>query len=304
MNDTDSQRRVTKPGLLVRLTTPPAPRPGELSLVEELGPKGRTKALSATLVFLALVVALFAWVIRRFQIKAQFAPELWRPFRLWGTWRFLLIGLANTLKAAAIAFVLAIVIGIAMSMWRTGPSKLGRVLSTIYVEGFRACALVLLVTFSFFQIPKVPGPFQDWSLFRYAFVALILGLTLYYSTVFAEVVRSSLRSLPKGQEEAGLAIGLSPGRVQRAILMPQALRRALPNLITQGASLLKDTSLGSLIVYPELLKSADIIGGFGDGLSPNQLQTYLVAGAMYVSVIAVFTSIANRLERRRVSSSR
>jgi glutamate transport system permease protein len=294
---------MTKPAqgsLLVRLTTPPPPRPGELSLVEELGPRGRAKALTATLTFLALVAVGIAWVIRRFQIKGQFAPELWRPFRQWAIWKFLLIGLANTVKAAAIAFVLAMAIGIMMAMWRTGPSKVGRLLSTAYVEGFRACALVLLITFSFFQIPKLGGPFAGWSLFRYAFTALVLGLTLYYSTVFAEVVRSSLRSLAKGQQEAGLAIGLSPGQTQRVILMPQALRRALPNLVTQGASLLKDSSLGALIVYPELLKQAGIVGEF----SSNQLQTYVVAGAMYVSVIALFSSLAHRLERRSSSSPR
>jgi glutamate transport system permease protein len=78
------------------------------------------------------------------------------------------------------------------------------------------------------------------------------------------------------------------------VLLPQALRRALPNLITQSASLLKDTSLGALIVYPELLKQASIVGEFGS----NQLQTFIVAGVMYVATIALVTSVALRLAYR------
>lgn len=287
----------TRPTLLQRMTTPPPVRPGELNLVEELGPKGRRNAALATGAFLLVLLAVFAWVVRRFQIRGQFAPELWRPFRQWAIWRFLLEGLANTLKAALVAQILALVIGIFMAMWRTRPSRLTRTLASIYVEGFRACALVLLITFWFFQLPRLV---DGWSLYRYAFAAVVLGLALYYSTVFAEVIRSSLNSLPKGQSEAALSIGLTPGRAQRLILLPQALRRAMPNLVTQTASLLKDTSLGALIVYPELLKQASIVGEFGS----NQLQTFIVAGAMYVGVIAVITSIANRLERRTSTTSR
>jgi glutamate transport system permease protein len=277
--------------LLERMTTPPPPRPGELNLVEELGPRGRRRAALATFVFLAVLVAAAAWAVWRFQIRGQFEAELWRPFRQWAIWRFLLEGLANTLKAALVAELLALTIGVLMAMWRTRPTPAARWLSTVYVEGFRACALVLLISFWFFQLPRLV---DGWSIFRYAFAAVVIGLTLYYSTVFAEVVRSALNSLPRGQSEAALSIGLTPARAQRLVLLPQALRRALPNLITQSASLLKDTSLGALIVYPELLKQASIVGEFGS----NQLQTFIVAGVMYVATIALVTSVALRLAYR------
>ncbi len=291
---------MTRPSLLERMTTPPAPRPGELNLVEELGPRGRRRAAVATLVFMLVLLAAAVWSVRRFQQRGQFDAELWRPFRQWAIWRFLLEGLANTLKAALVAELLALTIGVLMAMWRTRTSRTTRTLAAIYVEGFRACALVLLISFWFFQLPRLV---DGWSIFRYAFAAVVLGLTLYYSTVFAEVIRSALQSLPKGQSEAALSIGLTPARAQRYVLLPQALRRALPNLITQSASLLKDTSLGALIVYPELLKQASIVGEFGS----NQLQTFIVAGAMYIATIALVTSLALRLAARaggRTGSSR
>ena len=271
--------------------------PGELQLVEALGPRGRRRALVATAVSTLLLALAAVWAIRRFQVKGQFAPELWRPFRLWATWRYLLLGLVNTLKAAAAAFVLATVIGIAMALLRSGPSRAARIVSTVYVEAFRACALVLLITFLFFQMSHW---FSGWALESYALAAVIVALTMYYSAVFAEVVRSGIRAVPNGQREAGMSIGLSEGRALRVIVLPQALRHALPNLVTQTASLTKDTSLAYLVTYTELLYRADIAGSFGE----NRLQTLIVAGVMYIAVIAVLTSLANRLRRRQRRSGR
>ena len=268
--------------------------PGELRLVEDLGPKGRRRALIGTAVISALFIIAAAWVIRRFQVKGQFAPELWHAFRVWSTWRYLLLGLVNTLKAAGIALVLSLVIGVAMALLRSGPLRVPRILATVYVEGFRACALVLLITFLFAQLPHW---IHGWTLESYALAATIIGLTLYYSTVFAEVIRSGIRSIPKGQTEAGMSIGLSEGRSLRLIVMPQAIRRALPNIVTQAASLTKDTSLAYLVTYTELLYRADIFGSFGE----NKLQTLIVAGCMYIAVIAVMTSFANRLKARPAS---
>jgi glutamate transport system permease protein len=316
-------------------------RAGELQLIEELGPKGRRRALVATVAAAAALVALVAWVVRRLQAKGQFAPELWSPFRQWAIWKFLLLGLVNTLKAASLALVLALVLGTVMAVLRSDrePVRIadrlagvvlfaatigtvalwrrdgrlalawlaalvvvalalratrirpGRTFGVVYVEGFRACALVLLISFGFILFPKVlPG----WKLGRHAYVSVVVGLTLYYSTVLAEVIRSGIRSIPRGQSEAALAIGLTESRTMRAIVLPQAMRRALPNIVTQAASLLKDTSLGVFVTYEELTRRAQITGEFG----ANNLQTFIVAGGIYIAVIAFVTAIANRLEHR------
>ena len=280
-------------------------RPGELQITEELGPVGRRRALMGTAVATGLFLAGTAWVIRRFQVRGQFAPELWRPFKVWGTWRYLLLGLGQTLKAAGIALVFALTLGILLAAWRSSSPKRKRIPATFFTEIFRACALVLLIKFAFFQLPKTPG-FRGWTLGSYALVSVVLGLTLYYSTVFAEVVRSGIRSLPKGQSEAALAIGLTEPRSMRLVILPQALRRSLPNIFTQAASLLKDTSLGVFVTYSELLSRAKIIGEFGDQESgtTNQLQSFVVAGFIYIGVVALLTTTANRLQQRQAGSSR
>jgi glutamate transport system permease protein len=262
---------------------------GELQVIEPLGPRGRRRALLATAVSVLLIALVVAWAIGRFKAKGQFAGELWAPFRQWLVWKFLLLGLLNTLKAAGLALALSLAIGTTMAVLRSGPSRLSRVVSGVYVEGFRACALVLLITFFFYQLSHW---FKGWSLGTYGFVAVVAGLTLYYSTVFAEVVRSGMRSMAKGQTEAGLSIGLTAWQTLRIVVLPQAWKRALPNIVTQAASLVKDTSLGYFVTYAELGYRADQLGAsFG-----NKLQSFVVAGAIYVGVIALISAVANRLQ--------
>ena len=339
--------------------------PGELQLVEEMGPKARRRAVIATAIFGVGVIGAVAWFFHRFREKGQFAAELWRPFKQIEIWKFLLYkwgneggehpslwykvanagGLAATFKAAIVALILCLVTGTITAVWRSrreaprgrdvtlavivfvallasvaaalsnGWASLGvivacgvvvlvsrfvgvqiaRPFATMYVEGFRACALVLLMSFSFIVYPRV---FPDWKINTHAYLSVVTGLTLYYSTVFSEVVRSGIRSVASGQTEAALAIGLPERRAMHLIVLPQALRRALPNLVTQAASLLKDTSLGLFVTYEELTKRAQITGEFGG----NNLQSFIVAGGLYISIIALITSFANRLKKKQSSS--
>ena len=337
-------------------------QPGELQLVEEMGPRARRRALGATAVFVVALAYGIYWFINRFQQKGQFAPELWRPFKQAEIWKFLVYkwgneggdnpslwykisnagGLAATFKAAMVALVLCLIIGTLTAVWRSrreaprgrdvtlaaivfvallasvaaalsnGWAALGvtagagivafglryagiqiaRPFATIYVEGFRACALVLLMSFSFIVYPRV---FPSWKINTHAYLSVVTGLVLYYSTVFSEVVRSGIRSIANGQTEAALAIGLPENRAMNLIVLPQALRRALPNIVTQSASLLKDTSLGIFVTYEELTKRAQITGEFGS----NNLQSFIVAGGLYIFVIALITSFANRLKKKQ-----
>lgn len=271
--------------------------PGELQITEELGPRGRHRALIGTIGATMLLLAGFAWVIRRFQVKGQFQGDLWQPFTTWAIWKYLLLGLGQTLKAAGIAIVFTLAFGIMLAAFRSDSRPKRRYLGAGVTEFLRSCALVLLITFLFFQLPKTPG-FRGWTIGSYALVSVVAGLTFYYSAVMAEVIRSGIRSLPKGQSEAAMAIGLTEGRIMRLVILPQALRRALPNIFTQAATLLKDTSLGVFVTYSELLSRAKIVGEFGS----NQLQSFIVAGGMYIAAVAILTATANRLQRQRRTS--
>lgn len=287
----------------------PEPAAGELRLNEELGPKGRRRVLIATVASVIAIVGGLWWVysmLARWRYapgavagdapisKGQFEWSLWEPFTQKLLWtKAIWPGVLNTVRAFGLGLFLALGIGIVMATWRAGESKKIRFAAASYTEVFRACALVLLIRFSFFQLGR---SFPSWnSIWMYAFVAVVIGLTLYYSTVFAEVIRSSINSLSVGQKEAGLAIGMTHNQVLRTVILPQALRRALPNIVTQAASLLKDTSIGYLVTYPELSYTSDIVKQTFD----NSLQTYFVFWMVYVFLVACVSSIANRIRKRQ-----
>jgi ABC-type amino acid transport system permease subunit len=330
-----------------RLLTVPQGRAGELSLNEELGPKGRRAVAVGSTLSIALIAVAIWWMYGKLTAPTRFYPggqlqrSLWEPFTTKTTWTFLGGGIHQTLTSAVVGIILALLIGTLMAGLRhgTGPFPIvavGSVLlamatvllttiwvkdgvtpvgvlrsitnnpersawfsavvgllvlglifipkitATTYVEFFRACALILLISAPFRFVNMKPW----W--------AVVTGLTLYYSTTIAEVTRSSLRSLSKGQTEAGLAIGLTPSQTMRSVLLPQALRRALPNLVAQSASLLKDTSLGFIVTFQDLLQRSKNLGKEFD----IYLPALVVCAALYIALIGTITFIANRLQNR------
>lgn len=287
----------------------PEPGPGEIRITEDLGPRGRRRVIVASAVCVLALGAIALWIFQTLSkwryppgaaagdppvSKGQFEGRLWAPFTERLLWtKAIAPGVSNTMRAFALGLILALAIGVCLAMWSSAERKPGRIAATLYIQTFRACALVLLIRFAFFQLGR---SFPSWkSIWTYSFVAVVVGLTLYYSTVFAEVVRSSLRSLSAGQREAGLALGLTSGQVMRTVLLPQALRRALPNLVTQSASLLKDTSIGYLVTYPELAATSDLVKQTYD----NSLQTYFVFWAIYVVLVACVSKLAVWLQLRQ-----
>ena len=234
------------------------------------------------------VAALVVVALRRFAARGQLDAELWSILADPGVVRFLLGGLANTLKAAAGGMVGAVAIGAVMALGRLSRRKPIRWLAGLYVEFFRGFPLLLLILFSAFGLPRLG---IDLPLLW----ALILGLALYNSAILAEIFRAGILSLDRGQREAGLAVGLTDGQDMRLVVLPQALRRMAPAIVGQLVVLLKDTSLGYFVQYEELLRRAQITGTF-DG---NQLQALLVAAAIYIAVNLALSRVARRLEVRQ-----
>src|SRR3954453_22128246 len=125
-------------------------------------------------------------------------------------------------------------------------------------------------------------------------VAVVLGLTFYNGSVFAELVRSGVHGLPHGQREAALAVGLTRGQSLRFVEVPQALIAMLPALASQLVVILKDTALGAIITYPDLLDAARRLGS-GNG---NILQALLVAAGIFIVINYTLTRLAGLLATR------
>ncbi len=253
------------------------------------GPRARRRILVASVVAGVVLAALIALALKRFADHDLFAAEIWEPFSQWAVIKFLLLGLWMTLRVAAVAMVLSCTIGALLAFGRLSRSWLLRFPAFLYVQFFRATPLLVLILFSALALPKYGLRFQ-------LPVFLVIGLTAYNSAVIAEIVRAGVLSLDRGQTEAALSVGLTDRQAMWLVVLPQAVRRMLPALVTQLVTILKDTSLGSVIAVEELLRRTQITGQFFPG---TLLPAAIIAAAMYIAVCFSMSQLARRLEHRQ-----
>ena len=255
-------------------------------LFDAPGPRTRRRVALWSTVAGVLLAALLVLVVVRLAQRGIFDAERWDIFTEdTETWEALLRrGLGATLKAAGLAAVIALTAGALVAVARTSERRWARVPAAVLIELFRGLPVVLLMFFSALAL--------DLSIFN----AVVLGLVLYNTAVIAEILRAGIQSLPRGQREAALAIGLTPGQTMRMILLPQAIRRMLPSLVSQLVVLLKDTSLGYIVGYVELLRvNRELRDFFG---SEYIFSLFLVTAALYIGVNFALSRVATYLERR------
>jgi glutamate transport system permease protein len=189
--------------------------------------------------------------------------------------------------------VAATVLGALLAFGRLSDHRAVRVPATTVIEFFRAVPLLILILFCLLYLPTVGlhvGPFG----------ALATGLTLYNMAVLAEIFRAGILSVDRGQAEAASALGMRKSQVMLLILLPQAVRRMLPVLIAQLVVLLKDSSLGFIVGYFELLRSARSLVEFFNSRFGDQytFQLYVAAAVIYIVVNLLLSALARFVERR------
>lgn len=259
-------------------------------LYDHPGPRARVRNAVLTAVFGVGAAALLWWVFRTVDAKGQFESALWKPFTTSLVWtEFLLPGLWGTLKAALTAMVLALSFGVIFAVGRLSQRRWVSLPVGAVIEFCRAVPLLLMIFFLFYGMPYlIDAPFP-------AFWAVVLGLTLYNGSVLAEAFRAGIRAVPSGQSEAAYAVGMRKAQVMRHILLPQAARSMLPVIVSQLVVLLKDTALGYIIAYPELLQ-------YGVNVLPanygNLMQAVVVVAVIYIIINSLLTALANWLDRR------
>ncbi|MCA2183034.1 amino acid ABC transporter permease [Nonomuraea glycinis] len=260
-------------------------------LFDTPGPRGRVRNHLLTLISAVAVAAALFWVYRGFDAKGQWEGKIWQPFLEADTWEFYIIpGLIGTLQAAALAAVLAVAFGAIFGLARLSDHAWIRVPAGLVVEVFRAIPLLLLIFFIFYLAPNMFGGGD------YAFIAVVLGLTLYNGSVLAEVVRAGVQAVPRGQSEAAYAIGMRKGQVMRMVLLPQAITVMMPAIVSQLVVLLKDTALGYIIAYVDLLNTGfKILPAVHFG---SLIPAAIVIGIIYVALNMALSYVANLLERR------
>jgi glutamate transport system permease protein len=260
-------------------------------LFDAPGPRARRRHLVIAVVGSLGILGLLYLVISALAAKGQFTADKWSPFLDPVTWTsYLLPGLRATLVAAFFSVILAIVGGILLGMGRLSEAAPVRWACGVFVEFFRAVPVLMMMLFAYYvflfglQISGEALPL----------LGVIAGLTFYNSSVIAELIRSGVGSLPKGQREAGLAIGLTPFAALRLVLLPQAITIMLPSIVSQLVVILKDSALGFLILYPELVRSGQTLAS----LEGNIIPTFIVIAAIFIIINYLLTRLAHYLERR------
>lgn len=250
------------------------------------GPRARRRHVIGTVVAGLALAALAGWVLWVLWDKEQITPEQWEPFLEPNIVELLYEGLIDTLTAAAVAIALAVAFGALFASGRLSDHAALRWPSIVVIEFFRAVPLLLLIFFLFLGFGGPLGTF--W--------ALVLGLMLYNGSVLAEIFRAGILSVPRGQSEAGYAIGMRKSQVMRLILAPQAVRSMLPAIISQCVVALKDTALGFIIGAPGIVRDAERIY-----IAPqynNPLAVGIVLAAIFIIINYSLSRLATYLESR------
>ena len=254
------------------------------------GPKAKRRILVFNVLGALLVLGILAVAVNGLAAKDQFEAAKWTPFLEWETWQYTLLpGLLATLKAAGVAVITSIAFGLVFGFGRLSQLAPLRWVCDVVVEFLRAVPVLLMMIFLYqFFAKSTPMEASEAP-----FWAVVVALTLYNGSVIAELVRSGVFGLPKGQREAGLAIGLTPSQSLRSIEIPQALVAMLPALLGQFVVILKDSALGYIIGYTDLLANAQ---RFGAGAG-NMLPSLLVAALIFILINMLLTFTAQRLSR-------
>lgn len=257
-------------------------------IADALGPQARRRVRNASLVALVVLGGVAALAINRAADRGQLDPERWGSVLRYPVLRFLFLGLVTTVKVAAVAMVLAILVGAIMALGRLSRTAVLRVAASAYVDFFRAMPVLLLIYFSALLLPRYGFDLP-------AFWYIVFALTAYNGAVLGEIFRAGILSLDRGQSEAAYSLGLGYWQAMLLVIVPQAARRMVPAIVSQLITLLKDTSLGYAIAFEELLRRSRIVGEF----TQNLLQAYVLAAVMYIIVNFTLSRIARRLEVRQ-----
>lgn len=227
----------------------------------------------------------------------------------------LLQGLLTTLRVSFWAAILATVVGVVMGVARTSRALLPRLVAGFYVETIRNIPPLVFVFVFFFFVTSQLLPalgIEDWirrqdaatlawiellfgpPQFAAAVLAAIVCLGLFEGAYVTEIVRAGIQSLPRGQWEAGEALGLSRVGTLRHVILPQAVARTVPPLAGQAVSLVKDSSIVSLVSIQDLA----FLGNEVAATTNRVFETWLIVALFYFVVCASLSAIAARIERR------
>ncbi|WP_394941743.1 amino acid ABC transporter permease [Psychromicrobium sp. YIM B11713] len=257
------------------------------ALFDAPGPRARRRVRWLTAISILLTLTLLVLAYAQFYRSGQLAPSKWAEFRTSSSWSYLLSALGNTALAALGAAVIALPLGLFLALGRLSKAKFLRWPCTAVIEFLRAVPLLLIIYIFMSGLPNYGvNPDVFWK--------LVIPIGICSGATIAEVFRAGVLALPKGQNEAAIALGLSKAQALRIIVLPQAVRIVLPALIAQVVILLKDTTLGYVVSYGELQQASSVLVASTGHL----VQTYLIVTVIYIGLNILISQAASAIDRR------
>ena len=257
-------------------------------LFDEPGPRGRATIRLATVAALFLVALLVTGAVWQFAVSGQLAPYRWQFFTYSAIVQRLVVdGIGNTFLATAVAAVFAFPLGLVLALGRISHGRVLRRVSTGWIEFFRSMPMILVVYAFLLALPR-------FGIVLPVFWMLVVPMILVSSATTAEVFRAGIRAVDRGQWEAAQSLGMGRALVMTTIVLPQAFRIVLPNLLTGLVSLLKDSTLGYVVSYGELMQQGKELVAYYHYM----IQTYLVIALVYVLINWLLTRLASWLQVR------
>lgn len=262
-------------------------------LFDAPGLRGRRRILIGSVAVTLVLVVLVAAALVQLGQAGQLAYPRWRYFLGQSVVSYLGRALADTLLVTVVGAALSFPLGVGLGWARMSRSTVVRSVVGTWIDAMRAVPMLLLIYFFLLAVPR-------WGLTLSPFWMLTVPVIMCSSATTAEVFRSGVAALDRGQTEAAQALGLSRGQTMRLVLAPQALRLMLPTLVTQLATILKDSSLGYVVAYAELMYAGRLLVSSArvSAHLDVYLPAYVIIAAVYVLINWALGALARRVEAR------
>lgn len=258
----------------------------ERALFDAVGPKARRRIVIATAISVLVLIAIAVVVYQRLYYGGALAPSTWRPLYDPDNVRFMLAGLGRTAWAALGAGAIALPLALVLAIGRLSRLRVLRWPATAVIELFRAVPVLLIIFIFTSALPQYGiNPDRYWK--------LVIPVGLCAAAVIAEVIRAGILSIPRGQNDAAVSVGMTGGQAFRIVVLPQAVRVIIPSLVAQVVIVVKDTTFGYVVAYQELMQTGRVmVSNFGD-----MVQTYFVITVVYILVNVAISATASRIDR-------
>jgi glutamate transport system permease protein len=259
------------------------------AMYDVMGPRAERRVRRFTATGAAAVAVLAALALWQLWTNGLLRWDVWSILANRDFARLMFAGAWATLQVALVAIVLSFAGGLGLALCAMSDSKALRYATKVWIEIFRGIPLLVLIFFLYLGLPAI-------GIVLTPFWSLVLGIALYNSAVMCEILRSGANALPRGQSEAAYALGFRKAQVMAKVVLPQAIKIMLPALVSQMVIVLKESSLGFVIGYGELLRNGRITVDYSGTI--HAIPVYITIALLYLTINLVLSRVAREIQRR------